>query len=167
MTRGFLRAWVLITVLWAAIILAACTEYLFLRESCFKFISISRANPAVASEILVATEKAAMSHEFCGREDTNGTLMNLEALAKQGDIVQVAIAWREPRGWSDERQGTIDIFDRPEIVVAEIQARAEDWVRAARFGALSVPLMLAALAPLALLALGAGVYWVFSGFTAR
>jgi hypothetical protein len=166
---GWVRLWVVVSIVWLVGIGVLAAYYVWGRDACFNFESVSIAD---AREFVIAPQDKTLAESIknevttkvlCGTAATS-PLLTLEGLAERGAVKQVAFQWLGPQGWSMPASGWLDIADGDQIQAAEIIHRVSADVHRARLWYLLGPLVAALILPPILLLLGIGIAWVRRGF---
>ena len=140
---GWIRLWIVLTclVLLAAIVMSSF--YVWGREVCYRFISVTIADTASTDDKQLAKgiREEATTKTFTGKYSYS-PLLTLEGLAKRGAVTQVGVEWLEPDGWSFKDHDYLDVFENkgperrfvgaPEITTSEIISRVSGHVYSAR-----------------------------------
>ena len=105
MKRGFVRLWVLASILWLAICALLLGWRISAEPPCYSLFTASFVEPIPENNRAIVL----VGKPICGNA-TPPLLWTLQSLAKEGVATQISFQWRETAGWSADTSSFIDIL---------------------------------------------------------
>jgi hypothetical protein len=104
---GWIRLWIVLTCLVLLITVVTSSFYVWRRDVCYRFITVTIADTASTNDRQLAESirEETTTKIFTGKY-TYSPLLTLEGLAKRGAVTQVGVEWLEPDGWSFKTMNT-------------------------------------------------------------
>lgn len=162
---GWVRLWLVSSVAVMMVTLAWAAYYVWGVDECRRVITITVSSTASPKEQAAAEDvkRELLGQPICGSQSKLNAMLNLDWLASEGVVTQVALDWLAPGGWTSETSLAIDILNGKAATADAFVTNTAKHVHQARLKTAWPMVLLVVALCFAGLLLGFAAKWVRQG----